>query len=484
MKTQQLLHSNKSFVWHPYRQSESLPNLHVKKTKGNYIYLQNGVKLLDAISSWWSACHGYCHPQIIKAIQKQTKTLSHIMFSGFSHNPAYILAQKLCKFLNADVEGTSSKVFFTDSGSVAIEVAIKIAFQYYTNQGVYQGLDGKNKILSFYGNYHGDTLGAMSVSGCNLFAGKFENFTIKHLKLHLPQNETNFAMFESFLQANENQICAVLIEPLLQGAGGMLLYSVANLQKLCQIVKKYNVLLIFDECATGFYRTGKKFAFHHLQGIYPNIITLSKALTAGHIGLGACVVDDLVFGKFNPSNPQKCFMHGPTFMANPLACVAAIESLNIFENPKINYETKIKQIEQMFMKNLHCLKTNKIVKQVRVFGAMACVEIYDKFEGKSGEKELHSPIPLEGQVIAEAIDLSNPFMEQADARVIDLSVLRAKFVELGVWIRPIYTIHGTIAIYCMPPFTITPRQILTICSAIKNVVNGLQDSASQPHCLI
>jgi adenosylmethionine-8-amino-7-oxononanoate aminotransferase len=442
------LHSNwyndcKNYVWHPYRQSDTTPNLAVKKVKGCLIYLQskittnkssnyiiqNWIKkskskiLLDGISSWWSVCHGYSNKNITKSIIKQLRDIPHVMFSGLSHKYAYLLAKELCDF--SKING---KVFFTDSGSVAIEVAIKIAFQYFKNLG----LSNKNQILSFYANYHGDTIGAMSVSGCDGFNSVFYDFLPKHPKLHLPKNEEDFYKFEEFLSKNESTICGVLIEPILQGAGGMLVYSIQNLQRLCDIIRKYNILIIFDECATGFYRLGKPFAFHFLQNITPDIITLSKALSGGFIGLGACVVSQKIALEFSSDDSQKTFMHGPTFMANPIACVAAYNSLKLFY--KKDYSVIVKQIEDSFKANLEGINKFSIVNDVRIFGAVACVEIKN---------------------------------------VIDIFYLRSLFIKRCVWIRPIYTADDNIAIYLMPSFIITKDQIAILTNAIFDVIEDV-----------
>jgi adenosylmethionine---8-amino-7-oxononanoate aminotransferase len=417
--------------WHPYTcKSYHNTELGVVKTEGTKIYLQDGRILIDAVSSWWSACHGHANPFIVEAVIKQLKILPHIMFAGLKHEPAYELCFKLCEFLNKSIAKQDTEftnVFLCDSGSVANEVALKITYQYYRNLGQ----ENKNKVVCFKNSYHGDTAGCMAVSdsssGINWQFATSEQKS-NTISLNLPQEESDFLDFEIFIKSNHQNINAFIIEPILQGACGMFIYESSKLNRLCKIIKSYDVLLIFDECATGFYRLGKPFALSFLD-ISPDIITLSKALTGGFIGLGACVVKQKVFDEFN-KEPLKALMHGPTFMANPIACSAAIASIDIFN--KTDYSTRIAKIEEIMHRGLDKLRLNPLVVGVRVIGAMGVVEV------------------------------------KADN--IDINKVRSFFIDNGIWLRPFFTSNKTLAIYTMPPFIITKEELEYIVKKIEEFV--------------
>jgi adenosylmethionine-8-amino-7-oxononanoate aminotransferase len=351
-------------IWLPYTQMQShLPQLEVASAKGSKIFLKDGRVLIDGISSWWSVAHGYNHPHIIKELVKQAKLLPHIMLAGLANDQTYKLAHRLCKFTKMD------KVFFSDSGSVAVEVAMKISWQYYINLGQKE----KNKFISFKNSYHGDTTGAMSLADLNCgMHEKFKNILLENFSLDLPQNQNDLEKFEKFVAENKNILAGIFIEPLVQCAGGMRFSSPEILKAIFDIAKKHEILFIADECAVGFYRLGKKFACDYAK-ITPDILILGKALTGGTISLAATLVNDKIFKSFLGDSLDLALMHGPTFMGNALACAAANASLDLFE--KIDYEKKVLAIEKTLKKELKKCLNLKGVKNVRVLGAIGVVEI-------------------------------------------------------------------------------------------------------------
>ena len=313
-----------SHIWHPYTQMQTTPDaLPVVSAKGVELVLEDGRTLVDGIASWWSVCHGYQHPHIVQAMESQLHTLSHVMFAGLAHEPAYTLAKRLVAITSEGLE----RVFFSDSGSVAVEVAMKMATQYWINKGD----SHRTKFISFRDGYHGDTMGAMSL--CDHEDGmhaQFNHYMPRQFIMDIPQSEYSFAEFETILESGLHQTAAALIiEPLVQGAGGMKFHSpdiVAELYRLC---KQYNILFIADEIATGFGRTGMMFACEE-AGITPDNLCLGKAITGGSVSLAATLATEEIFNAFLSDELTHGFMHGPTFMANPLACSAAHSSLDLF----------------------------------------------------------------------------------------------------------------------------------------------------------
>ncbi len=393
-------------LWLPYTQMQNhLPQLAVAGARGSEIFLKDGRILIDGIASWWSVAHGYNHPHIISAIEKQAKILPHIMIAGFAVDSTYELAERLCKFSNMD------RVFFSDSGSTAIEVAMKIAWQFHINRNEKE----RTKFISFKNSYHGDTTGAMSLA--DLSSGmhkKFEQLLLKNFSLDLPQNENDFDAFEDFIAKNKKILAGIFIEPLVQCAGGMRFHDASILSKIYGIVKKHDVLFIADECAVGFYRTGKKFACDHAK-ISPDILVLSKALTGGSVGLAATLVKEEIFEKFLGDSLDLALMHGPTFMGNPLACAAANASLDLFE--KEDYTKKVSEIEKFLRTELNHHKNS------RVLGAIGVVETEMDWE-----------------------------------KIIEL---RKKFIASGIFLRPFAN-----CIYLMPALTITKTQLSKITKII------------------
>lgn len=403
-------------IWLPYTQMKNHPKqFHVKAAKGSKIYLQDGRVLIDGIASWWSVAHGYNHPHLVKEITKQVKTLPHIMMAGFASDQTYKLAYRLCKLTGLD------KVFFSDSGSTAIEVAMKIAWQYYINRGEKQ----KIKFISFKNSYHGDTSGAMSLA--DLTSGmhqKFKPVLLSNISLNLPKNSEELNLLDDELKKNKDNIAAIFIEPLVQCAGGMKFSSAKILKEVSVLAKKHDILLIADECAVGFYRTGKKFALHHAQ-VKADILVLGKALTGGMMTLAATLVSKNIYSAFLGNSLDKALMHGPTFMGNPLACSAANASLDIFE--QFDYESKIKSDQEFLVSALENLKRKPEVIDIRVIGLIAVIEL----------------------------DVSWNYILN----------LRAKFIDHGVFLRPFSN-----CIYLMPPLNIKRVDLKKLVNAIKNII--------------
>src|SRR5579863_8029117 len=312
-------------VWLPYAQMKTMsPPLAVTTTEGCRIRLADGRELIDGIASWWTACHGYNHPHIRAAVERQLAQMPHVMFGGMVHEPALTLARRLTALLApADLD----RVFFSESGSVAVEVALKMAVQYWRNRGS----RGRQRIVSFKGGYHGDTTGAMAVSDPEGgFHAAFRGLLPEQIVLDLPTDEASMAALEATLADRAEAVAAIIVEPLVQGAGGMRFHDAYVIQNLRALADRYELLLIFDEIFTGFGRTGAMFAFQH-AGVVPDIVTLSKALTGGTLPLAATIAGRKVFDAFWSDDPSRALMHGPTFMANPLACAAANASLDLFE---------------------------------------------------------------------------------------------------------------------------------------------------------
>ncbi len=406
-------------VWLPYAQMRTAPPpLPVAATEGSRIKLSDGRELIDGIASWWTACHGYNHPHIAEAVTRQLAAMPHVMFGGLAHEPALTLARRLAQLLPAPL----SRVFFSDSGSVAVEVAMKMAVQYWLNRG----FGGRSRFLAFKGGYHGDTFAAMSV--CDPEEGMhalFSGVLAKQIIVDLPTDEPREAAFEAALEAHGEMLAAIIVEPLAQGAGGMIFHSPEVLRKLRLAADRHGLLLIFDEVFTGFGRTGTLFA-SEAAGVAPDIIALSKALTGGTMGLAATVATSAVFEAFLSDDPSHALMHGPTFMANPLACAAANASLDLFESePRLE---QVAAIAAAMRRDLESCRALPGVRDVRVQGAIGVVEL-------------------------ERID--------------DLADLKRRFVEAGVWVRPFRNI-----VYLTPAFTIGEDDLKRLTDAVAGVLRA------------
>ena len=409
-------------VWLPYAQMKTVsPPLPVVGTQGARIKLADGRELIDGIASWWTASHGYNHPHIREAIERQLKQMPHVMFGGLAHEQALTLARRLAAILPGDL----ARVFFSESGSVAVEVALKMAIQYWINRGV----PGRTRFVSFRGGYHGDTAGAMAVGDPHIeMHGALLDALPSHPVVALPRAKKEEHALDRVLHRYADHLAGIVVEPLVQGAGGMLFHDASVLKRLRALADKYDVLLIFDEIFTGFGRTGTMFACE-AAGVMPDIITLSKALTGGTLPLAAAVATRRVFDAFWSDDPKKALMHGPTFMANALACAAANASLDLFERePRL---AQVAAISSALREGLAPCRGMPDVKDVRVKGAIGVVEMN---------------------------------------RIADLSALRARFVEDGVFVRPLGNV-----IYLTPAFTISADELKTLTDAVVKLARGLND---------
>ncbi len=343
-------------IWYPYEQMKTMRAPYkIIDADGVYLYTEDQ-KLVDSVSSWWCMIHGYKHPELTAAIKQQADKFCHVMLGGLTHEPVQQLSAKLQEFLPGDLD----YCFFSDSGSVAVEVSLKMALQYNTNQGRKRPL-----VLALEHAYHGDTFKAMEVGDDEDYHFAFENKTgVVHIPTKIPALEAAFAQYH-------DQLNCFIVEPLLQGAGGMLMYDVEFLQRARQLCDEYDVLLIFDEVATGFGRTGNRFV---ADLVLPDILVLGKALTGGYIGHAATVANHKVFNAFYSDNDRHALMHGPTFMGNALACAAALKGIEIFERD--DYMSKIRHIEEVSRRELLGF-TDPRIKEVRVLGGCACIEVYD-----------------------------------------------------------------------------------------------------------
>lgn len=426
MTTEELLQFDREHVWHPYTSAlKPITSYAVESASANKLTLKDGRVLIDGMSSWWAVAHGYNNPRINQAIRNQLEKMSHVMFGGITHEPAVRLAQKLISLLDS----TLPHVFFCDSGSVAVEVAMKMALQYWNSLGK----NTKSKFATIRSGYHGDTWNAMSV--CDPVTGMHSIFSgalRPQIFTHSPNvafdgtwDESDLDEMRKVLESQNDEIAAVILEPIVQGAGAMKFYHPNFLKGVRKLCDEFKVLLIADEIATGFGRTGKMFACNHAN-ITPDIMCLGKAITGGYLSFAAvCASRDVAYTI--SEGEAGVFMHGPTFMANPLACAAANAAIDIVSEE--GYLQNVLRIERVLKENLECARSLPQVADVRTLGAIGVIETKEN---------------------------------------IDVQSIQRKFVERGVWIRP----FGKLA-YLMPPFISPSEDVKTLCEVLVKSISEL-----------
>jgi adenosylmethionine-8-amino-7-oxononanoate aminotransferase len=418
---------DKEWIWHPFTALEGAPApLFIESAEGVYLHTSDGRKIMDAVSSWWVNIHGHCHPEIVKAIAHQAQKLEHVIFAGFTHEPAITLAENLLRLLPPNF----SKIFFSDNGSTAVEIAIKLSIQFWKNQGI-----KKNKIIAIQGSYHGDTFGAMSVGDRNTFTKVFSDylFEVEFIDFPTPENEKDVLhQFEE--QVSSGTVAAFIFEPLVQAVAGMKMYSPECLNQLLILSRQNNVITIADEVFTGFGRTGKTFAIDHLQQ-RPDLMALSKGITGGSLPLGVTVCSQKIVEAFTSSEAIKTFFHGHSFTANPITCAAANASIRLLLNK--DCQDSIQRIHTNHQKFTDSIKNRPSVKEARCLGTIVAIEL------NTGSHTSY------------------------------FNTIRSKiysyFLDRQILLRPLGNI-----LYFLPPYVITQEQMNEVYQAIRAFLNELE----------
>lgn len=428
---------DRACVWHPYTQMLTAPPpLPIVRAQGVYLYTEDGRRILDGISSWWVNVHGHSHPRLNEALAAQAREFEHVIFGGCTHRPAVELAERLIEILPSGL----TRIFYSDNGSTAVEVALKLALQYWRNRGQTQ----RRTFLTLHHAYHGDTVGAMSASEDSVFTRAFAPVLFPVVRAHAPYcyrcplglrrdscRVDCLGDLEQNLAANGDSVAGVLIEPMLQGAGGMIVWPpefLAGVRRLCD---QYGTLLIADEVLTGFGRTGRMFACEH-AGVRPDLICLSKALTAGYMPMAVTAATETIYEAFLSEDRGKTFFHGHSFTANPLACAVALASLDLFrENAVID---RVQRLERQVRDGLDPLRALRCVGDVRVIGGVGVIELQS--------------------ASADYLDQVGPRLANA-------------FLDRGILLRPLGNI-----LYFMPPYVITDAEVAWVLDQISEVVEG------------
>jgi len=414
-------------VWHPFSPqlaSHQPDNIPIVKAEGSLLYTSDGKQIIDAVSSWWVSVHGHCHPHILSRVKQQLDNLDHVIFAGFTHHPAVELAEQLLQI----VPGNYDKVFFSDNGSTAVEVGLKMALQYWYNTG-----KPRKQLIAFRHAYHGDTFGAMALGERGVFNIPFESFFFETVYIDLPDDDNYHAVNQQFEKLiSSKDTAAFIFEPLILGSGGMLMYRPEHLNRLIGLAREHGVLCIADEVMTGFYRTGTMFATEQLS-LKPDIICLSKGLSGGIMPLGATLCNKEVTAQFVSDDKSKALYHGHSYTGNPIACTAALAGLELFND--ILYKDKIKEIS-----NMHEIFKVKLDAYERVANCRSC-----------------------GVVLAFEIITEEPDTYFNSIR----DRLYQAFIDRGVLIRPLGN-----TVYIMPPYVITREQLLKVYDAILDVLTS------------
>lgn len=422
---------DRKIIWHPFTQEKNAPEvISIKKAKGCFLYDDNGKAYLDLISSWWVNLHGHAHLEIAKSIYDQAQTLEHVIFAGFTHEPAVNLCEGLQNLLPPDL----CKFFFSDNGSTAVEVALKMAYQYWRNLLSYE----KTTFLSFAGGYHGDTFGAMSVGAKSGFHDQFRDLFFTVLSIPYPdtwhddeevdlKEQQAISVLKYYLDEQQHKIAAIILEPLIQGASGMRICRPEFIKQVVDLVRKQGILVIFDEVMTGFGRTGTYFAFEKLD-IIPDFLCLSKGLTGGFLPLALTITSNNIFEVFLGDDFQRAFAHGHSYTANPLACSAALASLRLLKSPEC--QKAIKNLNKMHQKGIESFQSQcSVVEKTRVLGTIA------------------------------AFDIKN---------VASMTSLKQRFHQEGMLLRPLGN-----TVYLLPPYCITNEELESAYNNIKNIIESL-----------